>query len=150
MKTLIIYKSIHHGNTLKIAKVMADVLEAELLDLKDVNIKIIEEYDLIGFGSGIYKARPHAELIKFIGDLSKMKSKKAFVFTTSGMGFSRYNDFLKNKLKEKYFKIIGEFSCKGFDSWGPFKYIGGIRKGKPDENDLRNAENFAIDLKKKV
>ena len=150
MKTLIIYKSIHHGNTLKIAKVMADVLEAELLDLKDVNIKIIEEYDLIGFGSGIYKARPHAELIKFIGDLSKMKSKKAFVFTTSGMGFSRYNDFLKNKLKEKYFKIIGEFSCKVFDSWGPFKYIGGIRKGKPDENDLRNAENFAIDLKKKV
>jgi flavodoxin len=149
VKTLIIYKSVHHGNTLKIAKVMADVLEAELMDLKDASVNFIEEYDLIGFGSGIYKARPHKELIKFIDDLNKVKSKKAFVFTTSGIGYSRYNSFLKNKLSEKYFEIVGEFSCKGFDTWGPFKYIGGISKGKPDKDDLKNAENFANDLKKK-
>jgi flavodoxin len=35
MKTAIIYKSIHYENTKKIAKVMADALEARLLELKD-------------------------------------------------------------------------------------------------------------------
>ena len=150
MKTLIIYKSIHHGNTEKIAKVMANALEAELLDLKDANINIIKKYDLIGFGSGIYMNKPHKELIKFIDSLNNLKSKKAFVFTTSGRGNAGYNDLLKNKLLQTGFEIIGGFSCKGFDTWGPFKIIGGINKGNPDKDDFKNAENFANDLKKKI
>lgn len=48
MKTAIIYKSIHHGNTKKIAEVMANTLEADLFDLKDFNHDMIKEYDLIG------------------------------------------------------------------------------------------------------
>lgn len=146
MNTLIIYKSIHHGNTKKIAQVMANVLEAELLDLKDAKIDLIEKYDLIGFGSGIYKGKPHKELIKFINDVNNVKSKKAFLFTTSGMGKAEYNDLLENKLSQKGFEIIGGFSCKGFDTWGPFKLIGGISKGKPDKDDLDNAKNFAKNL----
>jgi flavodoxin len=150
MKTLLIYKSVHHGNTEKIAKVMANTLEAELLDLKNYNTNLIEEYDLIGFGSGIYHNKPHKKLIKFIDDLNDVKSKKAFVFTTSGRGIIGYNDLLKNKLSQKGFKIIGDFSCKGFDTWGPFKLIGGLNKGKPDEKDFKNAKKFAESLKGEI
>ena len=146
MKTLLIYKSIHHGNTEKIAKVMANPLEAELMDLKNYQTNLIDEYDLIGFGSGIYFNKPHKKLIKFIDDLNDVKGKKAFVFTTSGRGTIGYNDLLINKLSNKGFKIIGDFSCKGFDTWGPFKLIGGLNKGKPDEEDLKNVKKFAESL----
>lgn len=37
---------------------------------------------------------------------------------------------------------MGEFSCKGYDTFGPFKLIGGISKGHPDKNDLDNAKAF--------
>lgn len=35
---------------------------------------------------------------------------------------------------------------KGFDSVGLLKLIGGINRGRPDENDLKRAECFAIKL----
>ncbi|MBI5679626.1 MAG: flavodoxin family protein [Methanobacterium sp.] len=164
MKTAIIYKSIHHGNTKKIAEAMVNALEAELFDLKDANHDIIKEYDLIGFGSGIYFSKPHKKLRKFVEDLDNVENKKAFVFSTSGskkpsnaqrLGHrksfdfraSKFNDLLKNELSKKGFEILGEFNCKGFDTWGPFKLIGGLNKGKPDEEDLKNAAEFAKSLK---
>ena len=39
--------------------------------------------------------------------------------------------------------VVGEFSCRGFDTVGPFKLIGGVNKGRPDERDLENAKKFA-------
>lgn len=27
--------------------------------------------------------------------------------------------------------VLGEFSCKGYDTFGPFKLVGGIAKGAP-------------------
>ena len=56
MKTLICYASVHHGNPKKIAKAMAEAIGAELVTPNDAKTKNIEEYDLIGFGSGIYSA----------------------------------------------------------------------------------------------
>lgn len=38
--------------------------------------------------------------------------------------------------------MLGEFSCKGYDTFGPFKLIGGIAKGHPDTQDLENARKF--------
>ena len=66
MKIAIIYKSIHHGNTKKIDEVMAEALEADLFDLKEVNKDIIREYDLIGLGSGKYFMKPHKKLRKLL------------------------------------------------------------------------------------
>ncbi len=145
MKTAIIYKSIHHGNTKKIAEVMANSLEAELLDLKDTDKDIIKEYDLIGFGSGIYYGKPHKKLMKFVEELDRVKDKKAFVFTTSGRG--KPNKWLKENLSNKGFEVVGEFHSKGYDTYGLTKLLGGISKGKPDEVDLQNAGKFANSLK---
>lgn len=148
MKTAIIYKSVHHGNTKKIAEAMAESIEADLIDLKDIKGENLEKYDLIGFGSGIFYYKPHRELRKFVEGLDYVENKKAFIFYTSGSGF--HNGWLEKKLSGKGFDVVGEFYCKGFDTYGPFKLIGGQNKGRPDLGDLNNAKNFVTELDLKL
>jgi len=69
MKTLIIYELVHHGNTEKVVKIMASVLEADLLKPDEIDKKILFDYDLIGFGSGIYFGKHHKRLLDFINSL---------------------------------------------------------------------------------
>ncbi len=150
MKTAIIYKSVHRGNTKKIAEAMAESLEADLFDLKDVNNVIIKEYDLIGFGSGIYYYKPHKKLRKFVESMKNVENKKAFHFSTSGDG--KYNDWLEKNLSRKGFEVIGEFHCKGYYAYSLKGIISfrGLNKGRPDKNDFRNAIDFVNDLKAKL
>lgn len=154
MPVLIIYHSIHYGNTEKIAQAMADVLKAKLVKSDEVDLDSISYYDLIGFGSGVYFGRPHKSLFELINKLPDQNGKPAFVFTTSGMGklwpFNLLAAPLKNKLKEKNFKIVGEFNCRGWDTY-PFyvRPFGGINKGRPNENDLEKAREFARNLMSK-
>jgi flavodoxin len=149
MKTAIIYKSVHRGNTKKIAEAMAESLEADLFDLKDVNNDIIKEYDLIGFGSGIYYYKPHKKLRKFVESMDNVENKKAFHFSTSGDG--KYFDWLEKNLSKKGFEVIGEFHCKGYYAYSIKGIISlkGLNKGKPDDKDLKNAAEFANGLKEK-
>jgi flavodoxin len=146
MKTAIIYESVHHGNTKKIAQVMANVLEAQLLKPCEVDSTIFEENDIIGFGSGIYFGKHHKSLFELIDSLS-LFNNRAFIFSTRG-GTPKWLNHrkLKKKLMKKGCRLIGEFSCSGYDTFGLLKYIGGIQKGRPDEKDLRNARNFAINI----
>ena len=49
---------------------------------------------------------------------------------------------LIKRLEEKNKICLGIFSCKGFDNYEPFKLIGGINKGKPNEDDTQNLIKF--------
>lgn len=146
MKTLIVYSSVHHGNTEKIAKVIAETLNSEMLKAETVDVETLKNYDLIGFGSGVYAGKFHKSMLKLIDTLPNNLGKKAFVFSTSGQGKVDYNNNIKSKLKEKAFEIVGNFACKGFDTFGPFKLIGGISKGRPNSDDLQAAKTFAEKL----
>jgi flavodoxin len=53
-------------------------------------------------------------------------------------------------LQSKGFEVIGEFNCAGFDTVGPLRIIGGINKGRPNDEDLTQAEAFAKNLKGKI
>jgi len=50
---------------------------------------------------------------------------------------------LRKSLSEKGFNIIGEFCCKGFMDYGFTKYLGGLNKGRPNDQDLKKAQEFA-------
>lgn len=43
-------------------------------------------------------------------------------------------------------KILGEYGCLGFDSFSPFKLIGGIAKGHPTNEEIDGAVKFYEDL----
>jgi flavodoxin len=146
MKTLIICTSVHHGNTRKIAEAMADVMGAEIKEPKDVDPGSIHEYDLIGFGSGIYFGKHHQSLFTLVGNIPPHQ-KSVFIFSTRGSPFGwRFHEPLKSCLIEKGYTLIGEFSCRGYDTYGPFRWIGGIARGKPDQKDAADASVFARGL----
>jgi len=155
MNTLIICLSIHKGNTLKIAKEMAEILKADIVKPSEVNPNKLAEYDLIGFGSGIYFGKHHINLLKFVDNLPTFQGKKAFILSTSGLkqGIilkNLFNRTLKNKLLKKGFEIVGVFYCIGFDTSGLFKLVGGINKGRPNEKDLQKAREFAKEIISKI
>ena len=148
MKSIIVYESVHHNNTEKIAKVIADEIDAELVNVRNFtdSHKNLDDYELIGFGSGIYYSKIHKNIKKFIETIEHMDNQKTFIFTTSGRGKKSFHKKFKELLDSKGFDVIAEFTCKGFDTFGPFKIVGGINKGQPNEEDLANARKFAKSL----
>ena len=148
MKTLIVYTSVHHQNTENVAKVMAEALEADLISVANAKPEMPANYDLVGFGSGIYFGKHHKTLLQFVEMLPPVIQKQAFVFSTSGDGKINHHAALKEKLVNKGFAVVDEFCCRGWDTVGPLKLFGGINKGRPDENDLAAARAFARGLKK--
>jgi len=151
MKTLIIYASIHHGNTKKVAQEISSVLKAKVLSFSEVNRKDIEEADLVGFGSGIYFTKFHKGLINLVEELPDMEGKKAFLFSTSGMKanniFNRSHDKFRKILEKKKFEVVGEYTCPGYDTYSLLKYIGGMNKNRPDQKDIDRAKEFAQSIK---
>lgn len=145
MKSAIIYISVHHQNTYKIAAVISEELGADLFDLRDVASDLLEQYDLIGFGSGIYFGNHHEKLFKLINGIN-IKGKNIFTFSTSGTGSVKNNKKLIDALISRGANIERDFSCKGYDTYGIFKWIGGIAKGRPNKKDLEDARKFACSL----
>jgi flavodoxin len=145
MKIYIIYHSEHHGNTEKIARTIGSFLKAETVSSQKADIGKILEYELVGFGSGIYHGKFHDNLYSIVDRLPAMQGKKSFLFSTTGSKtYSvRGHDLFKVKLKEKGFQVIGEFSCLGFDTALSSE---GINRGRPNAEDLREAETFARSL----
>jgi flavodoxin len=149
MKTLIICFSYHHKNTEKIASFFAKTLEAEVKPPSEVDPNALLDFDLVGFGSGISFGKHYKVLLDLADKLSVVTNKKAFIFSTSGQAGNgpKFHRKLREKLESKGFSIIGEFNCPGFDTYGVLKIFGGIQKGHPDEEDLKQAAAFVQSLK---
>ncbi len=148
MRTLIIYSSVHHGNTARLASVMAEELKATLAKPSEVDLTKIGEYDLIGFGSGIYHHSHHKALLD-LADRLPSTGIPVFIFSTRGYARplpARREDHskLREKLEARGFTVAGEFSCKGWSTFYPLtRLFGGINKGSPGDAELAKARDFA-------
>jgi len=158
MKSLVVVFSYHHKNTEKVAKTIAHVIDAPVKTPQQVNPQELQQYDLIGFGSGIYSAQHHQSLLDLVDNLPQVTGKKAFIFSTYGAPAAFVSrEFVKNnhsqlreKLKAKGYTISGEFGCAGWNTNSFLKYFGGLNKGRPNAKDIRNAEEFARDMQEKA
>ncbi len=154
MKSLVIVFSYHHGNTAKVAGAIAGILSAEIREPKQIRPEELEAYDLVGLGSGIYDEKHHTSLLDLADSLPPVKDKKAFVFSTCSLTdatqLAKQHSILRDKLLSKGYMVIGEFSCKGFNTNSFLRHFGGMNKGRPSAEDLRHAEEFARDLKQKM
>lgn len=142
MKTAIVYASVHHKNTEKLVKAIADKNpEVELIDATKTILKDLASYDLIGFASGIFYGKLHKSLISFITD-NLPAHKKAFVIYTCGQDSPSYIKSVEELIKSKEAAFAGYYSCLAFDTWGPFKLIGGKNKERPNADDIQKAVEF--------
>ena len=84
---------------------MANILDADLLQVKQPDASMLEQYDLIGFGSGIFFGKHHKNLLDFADRLPLLRNKKTFIFSTSGLRKMRFirnfDKLLKEKLQRK-------------------------------------------------
>lgn len=140
-KTIIVYKSIHHKNTEKLLQMACNNLEVDLMDIQFAKEKDLNSYAVIGFASGIYHGNFHRSLFDYLEDCGQLP-RKAFLIHTSGSGNAKYNLSFAEAVKTKGIELIGSFNCKGFDTFGFFKYIGGIAKKHPNKKDVDNLKNF--------
>lgn len=148
MKILIIVNSKHKKNTLKIAESMAEVASAAVCTPDEAENKDLMQYDIVGFGSGIYGGKVGKKLFNFvaehINDLSNV-----FVFSTSAKGKKEYNAELEAYLNGNCKNVLGSFACKGFCKWFIFALVGGVSKGHPDDGDIKNAKEFMANVMEK-
>jgi flavodoxin len=162
IKSLVILFSYHHKNTEKIANVIAKVLDCEVKTPTEIHPEALQQYDLIGFGSGIYGSKHHITLLDLTDTLPPITNKNAFIFSTCGAPAFAFdgghvNEYivkahssLKEKLLAKGYIIVDEFICPGYNTNSFLKLFGGINKGRPNSEDLKHAEEFAMNLKKNL
>lgn len=147
MPPLIVYASRHHGNTEKVARAMGEAVGAEAVKTADCDPARAAEADLLGVGSGIYFARLHRSLVTWIERLPEGGGRPAFVFATSGVRSmpigNAFKKRLRGPLEARGYRVIDTFDCRGYTNYGPFKLIGGIARGRPNEADLERARGFA-------
>ncbi len=149
-KWLLAVFSYHHDNTRTIAKVFSAVLNAPTRTPPEVDPDELSRCDLVGFGSGIYDGRHHASLFDLVDRLPPGGNKRAFIFSTSSIQepakVAKDHSLLRGKLQAKDYQVVGEFSCRGFNTNSFLKFLGGINRGRPNAEDLEHAKEFARNL----
>lgn len=146
MRTFIVYHSEHHLNTEKVGKEIAQVLDADFVKAQSAASENISNYDLFGFGSGIYHGQFHRKLYDFVKKLHVPQGTKAFIFSTTGSKAyaDRAHQSFQSVLVEKGFTVVGEYTCLGFDTALSSE---GINRGRPNAEDLTEARSFAANLR---
>lgn len=149
MRALIVCASVANGNTRKVADAMAEVLSADVVTPDTVDVDRLAEYDLVGLGSGIYFMSFHESIRDLVRRLPAGEGRRAFVYCTSGSAdppLVHYQRRLVDEIAAKGYDVVGSFSCRGYDNWFPLRLIGGLNRGRPDEDDLTRARSFAAGL----
>ena len=141
MKTAIVYYSKHHGNTKKLLDAIAAENEVTLIDVTEQVSADLSGYDRIGFASGIYYNSSAKQLLSFAQDCLPDK-KDVFYLFTHGAPNGVFLTAIRKIADQKQCREIGSYHCLGFDTFGPFKLVGGIAKGHPTEEEIKEAVAF--------
>ena len=141
MKTAIVYYSKHHGNTKKLLDAIAAKNEVTLIDVTAQQPVDLAEYDRIGFASGIYYASFAKQLLVYAAE-HLPEGRDVFYIYTHGAPKGDFLKAIREIAAKKKCREIGEYRCRGFDTFGPFKLVGGIAKGHPTESEIKAAVDF--------
>ena len=141
MKTVIVYYSKHHGNTKKLLDAIARTEDVTLLDVTENPSAHLSEFDRIGFASGIYFSAFAKQLIAFAEE-HLPENKSVFYIYTHGAPKGNFLKEMRSIADRKHCKELGEYRCQGYDTFGPFKLVGGIAKGHPTDEEIAAAVEF--------
>ncbi len=146
MNTAIIYYSRHHGNTKKLLDAIGRKHPVTLIDVTSQPEADLSGYDRIGFASGIYYGGFARQIITYAQE-HLPEGKEVFFVYTHGAAGGNFLKGIREVTQGRHCREIGEYRCQGFDTFGPFRLVGGIAKGHPTDEEISNAVTFYEGLK---
>lgn len=142
MNTVIAYVSIHHGNT---KKLLDEIVKADptvrLIDATAEKEADLSGYDRIGIASGVAYGKYYPQMLEFL-TRNLPEHKEVFFIHTGGAPHARDCSAAREIAEARHCTSLGVYHCKGFDTYGPFKLVGGIAKGHPNAKELAGAVAF--------
>lgn len=144
MKTAIVYYSEHHGNTKNLIDAVT-TSDTTLIDVTKTDTADLTPYDLIIFASGIYFSQFEKRVMAFV-EKNLPDGKKTALLYTYGARRDSYTNKITGTIRQKDSTVIGSYGCFGFDTFGPFKLVGGIAKGHPNADEIAGAVKFVKGL----
>ena len=124
------------GNTKRLAEAIAAELGVEALPISE---PVTEPVDYLFLGNSYYAFSIDPEVRSFVASLDKNKVGRIVNFGSAAMLNSTYKKVKAEAEKAGVAMDDKEFHCKG-----EFK---GLHKGRPNENDIRAAVEFAKQFK---
>lgn len=149
MKTIIIYESTHHGNTKKLVDAIAKKYEVDTIDVANQAEIELGQYDVIGFASGICFSKFYEKITALAMKKLTMKKQVFFLYSCANNN-KDFSESIKQIALEKGCHVLGTYGCKGFNTYGPLKLIGGMNKNHPNQEELDDAVRFFEDCMKKA
>ena len=139
MKTAIVYYSQHHGNTKK----LLDALPADvtMIDAASVQEADLTAYDRVGFASGIYGGA-FARQVTAFAQRCLPEGMPVFFAATSAMRRESQFKGIRRICEEKNCPVLGAYICFGYNTFGPFKLVGGTSKGHPTREEIDAFADF--------
>lgn len=151
MRTIILYASRHHGNTKKLVDAIVDAHpEVDTLDVKALGkdeYPDLSEYHLIGVATGIYYSEIDKDMARVLSNVLTPQDK-VFGLMTYGGKNKWYGKDIDGICRMKQAIFMGVYGCEGYDTWGPFKLVGGVQKGHPTAEEIQGAVAFFDKLEK--
>lgn len=123
------------GNTKRLAEAIAKAVGAEALPISE---PVTERADILFLGNSYYAFSIDPEVRRFIQSLDQGKIGAIVNFGSAAMLNSTYRKVKAEADKAGIPMDAREFHCKG-----EFK---GIHKGRPNEEDLKAAAEFAKEI----
>ena len=140
-KIAIIYASTHHGNTLKLVDAICQTYPVVKIDATVQKDADLSAYEMLGFASGIDFGKFYDPVERFLTENLPQKKKVFFLYTCAAVreGFTKN---MQEEARKKEAVLLGEYGCKGFNTYGPWKLIGGMNKKHPTAEEIANAVRF--------
>ena len=117
-----------------------------LIDVTECPDTDLSSFDRIGFASGIYFSSFAKQVITF-AESHLPEKKDVFFIYTHGAPVGGFLKGIREVTEKKQCRELGAYHCLGFDTFGPFRLVGGIAKGHPTEKEISGAVRFYQGLK---
>ena len=116
-------------------------IDTTLIDVTKTDTANLTSYDLIIFASGIYFSQFKKRVMTFVKKNLSAGKKTALLYTY-GTKRNSYTNKITEAIQQKDSMVTGSYGCLDFDTFGPFKLVGGIAKGHPNADEIVNAVKF--------
>lgn len=120
------------GNTKKLAEAIAEAVGCAA---REIPASFNENVDVLFLGAAVYWGGISSEVKTFIRGLDKSKVGKVVVFSTSALAQRAFPQIQQELTKAGVAVEAENFYCRG--------QFMNLHHGKPDENDLTAAREFA-------